>query len=199
MIRVVLTGGPCGGKTSVLNYLRRRLGKKVITIPEIATLMLAGGFPIPDKDMPWSRTWEVMFEAAVFPTIRSFEDVQSLRSERPQVVVSDRGLPDVAAHSDQTVTEFCKRFGITEQVMMERYDVVVYLPSLALTHPSKYSRRQNGARYANISRARELEVRTRRVWARHKNKHIVSGSLRQRKRATMAIIKALLIKAQRGK
>src|SRR5437660_1114406 len=44
--RIVLTGGPCAGKTSALSRLRARLqtyGRRVYTTSEASTLMLDGG------------------------------------------------------------------------------------------------------------------------------------------------------------
>uniref|UniRef100_A0A0M3HI84 AAA_28 domain-containing protein n=1 Tax=Ascaris lumbricoides TaxID=6252 RepID=A0A0M3HI84_ASCLU len=44
--KVVLTGGPCGGKTTGQDRLRtffEGLGWKVYTVPETATILLGGG------------------------------------------------------------------------------------------------------------------------------------------------------------
>ena len=44
--RVVLTGGPCGGKTTSLNQLRSRLeadGYAVFVVPEIPSILIGGG------------------------------------------------------------------------------------------------------------------------------------------------------------
>lgn len=44
--RIVLTGGPCGGKSSALEYLKTRLPKEGITpifVPEMATMMFNSG------------------------------------------------------------------------------------------------------------------------------------------------------------
>ncbi len=45
--RVVLTGGPGGGKTTAADLLRREIGDRVIIVPEAATLLFSGGFPRP--------------------------------------------------------------------------------------------------------------------------------------------------------
>ncbi len=43
--RVVLTGGPGGGKTTAGDILRREFGKAVAFVPEAATMLFSGGFP----------------------------------------------------------------------------------------------------------------------------------------------------------
>jgi thymidylate kinase len=46
MHRVVLTGGPCAGKTTSMNRIRsffEKVGWKVFTVPETATILLSTG------------------------------------------------------------------------------------------------------------------------------------------------------------
>lgn len=43
--RIVLTGGPGGGKTTAADLFRREIGERVVVVPEAATLLFSGGFP----------------------------------------------------------------------------------------------------------------------------------------------------------
>ncbi|NDI06057.1 MAG: hypothetical protein EBY58_07285 [Rhodobacteraceae bacterium] len=43
--KIVLTGGPGGGKTTAADLFRRELGEKVVVVPEAATMLFSGGFP----------------------------------------------------------------------------------------------------------------------------------------------------------
>jgi hypothetical protein len=43
--RIVLTGGPGGGKTTAGDLFRREMGDQVVMVPEAATMMFTGGFP----------------------------------------------------------------------------------------------------------------------------------------------------------
>ena len=43
--RIVLTGGPGGGKTTAGDLFRREFGERVVLVPEAATLLFSGGFP----------------------------------------------------------------------------------------------------------------------------------------------------------
>lgn len=45
--RIVLTGGPGGGKTTAADLYRREIGDQVVVVPEAATLLYTGGFPRP--------------------------------------------------------------------------------------------------------------------------------------------------------
>jgi len=53
IIKVVLTGGPCGGKTTSLNQIKKtfvELGYNVFTVPEAATMMFENGCKISYSD-----------------------------------------------------------------------------------------------------------------------------------------------------
>ena len=43
--RIVLTGGPGGGKTTAVDLFRREIGERVVVVPEAATMLFRGGFP----------------------------------------------------------------------------------------------------------------------------------------------------------
>ena len=43
--RIVLTGGPGGGKTTAADLFRREIGDKIVIVPETATMLFMGGFP----------------------------------------------------------------------------------------------------------------------------------------------------------
>src|SRR6186713_3191320 len=50
--RIVLTGGPGGGKTTAADLFRREIGDRVVIVPEAATILFAGGFPAPARSTP---------------------------------------------------------------------------------------------------------------------------------------------------
>lgn len=46
---IVLTGGPCAGKTTALSYISEKLmdkGFRVFIVPEVATMLINGGIPV---------------------------------------------------------------------------------------------------------------------------------------------------------
>lgn len=70
--RIVVTGGPGGGKTTAADLFRREIGESVVVVPESATLLFGGGFP---------RSAELHARAAaqraIYHVQRNLEDVQS--------------------------------------------------------------------------------------------------------------------------
>jgi predicted ATPase len=101
MKRVVLTGGPCSGKTTVQRAVSEEFFDRVVLVTEAATLLLEGGFPVPGKQLPWSEEWQAAFQAAILPRQQSLEEAYGLvaRDRGCRLIVCDRGILDGAAYA----------------------------------------------------------------------------------------------------
>ena len=73
--RIVLTGGPGGGKTTAADLFRREIGEKVVIVPETATMLFTGGFPRVGGPKARTATQRAIFHAQV-----ALEDVQGALS-----------------------------------------------------------------------------------------------------------------------
>ena len=99
--RVVLTGGPCGGKSSALKDFTKKLnehGYDVYTAPEVPTIMINGGCQYPGME---GKEELDAFETALLKLQLQMESsfTQCAASTgRPSVLVLDRGLMDPAAY-----------------------------------------------------------------------------------------------------
>jgi predicted ATPase len=108
-LRIVLTGGPGGGKTTAADLFSREIGDEITLVPESATILFAGGFPrVAESDAQRS------VQRAIFEVQRSLEDVQSkLFPER--VLLCDRGTVDGAAYWPDGTDGFFDAMGSTHQ------------------------------------------------------------------------------------
>jgi nucleoside-triphosphatase THEP1 len=69
IFRIVMTGGPCAGKTTALATITDKLttlGFKVLIVPEAATLMMKGGAMIMTHKM--TRQDQVKFQIEIMKT-----------------------------------------------------------------------------------------------------------------------------------
>lgn len=176
MKKIVLTGGPCSGKTTVLRALRDEFAG-IIIVPEVATLLLEGGFPVPGKHLPWSEEWQASFQAAVLPLQHSLEDTHRLMAvgNGCQLVICDRGVLDGAAYTPGGVPEFSRRYGVDHTLALARYESVIHLESLATAEPEKYGKAGNDSRFEPLERAQELERATRAAWDAHSRHLVLDG------------------------
>jgi len=157
--RIVLTGGPGGGKTTAADLFRRELGDRVVIVPEAATLLFSGGFP---------RTLDVRArkaaQQAIFHVQTQLENVQSaLYPER--ILLCDRGTVDGAAYWPDDSAGFFDAVGTTEGAELERYDAVLFFESAAVGDISIEG--GNPTRIESNAEAVALDRRLRALWSKH--------------------------------
>jgi predicted ATPase len=157
--RIVLTGGPGGGKTTAADLFRRELGERVVIVPESATILFAGGFPR-STQIDAQRAAQV----AIFHVQSNLEDVQSaLFPDR--ILLCDRGTIDGAAYWPNHERDFFQAMGTSFERELERYDAVVFFETAAVAGASIEG--GNPVRNESLSEAVELDARLRRLWSRH--------------------------------
>ena len=157
--RIVLTGGPGGGKTTAADLFRREIGERVVVVPESATLLFSGGFP---------RSSEIharrSAQAAIYHVQRNLEDVQSaLYPDR--ILLCDRGTIDGAAYWPNQGQTFFDAVGSTEQAELERYDAVIFFESAAVGGISIEG--GNPTRVESNEEAVGLNRQLRDIWSKH--------------------------------
>lgn len=177
MKKIVLTGGPHSGKTTTLRAVREEFENQIVVVPEVATVLLEGGFPVPGKDLEWSEEWQAAFQAAILPLQKSYEDAYALKARKngSKLLICDRGVLDGAAYTPGGVPEFCRRYGVDGAEALARYMAVVHLESLATADPERYGKAGNDSRFEPLGRAQELELATREVWQKHPRHAILDG------------------------
>lgn len=157
--RIVLTGGPGGGKTTAADLLRRELGKRVVIVPEAATILFAGGFP---RSQQWDANRAA--QSAIYHVQRNLEDVQSaLYPER--VLLCDRGTVDGAAYWNDGEDSFFHALGTSLDAELSRYDAVVFFETAAVAGLSIEG--GNPVRCESLTQAVELDARLRALWSQH--------------------------------
>ena len=180
--KVVLTGGPCAGKTSILHILESEFGNKIVFVPEVATLLLDGGFPVPGKHLSFSEEWQIAFEGAILPLQKTLEDAYVLVAQhKKRVLICDRGLFDVMAYTQWDLHQFCQNFGFDCEREMARYSMILHLESLATAAPADYGHKGNKSRFEPLERARILELSVRRSWQEHPQRVFIAGAVIEEK------------------
>lgn len=158
--RIVLTGGPGGGKTTAADLFRREIGEGVVVVPEAATLLFSGGFPR-TADMRARKA----AQQAIYHVQTQLENVQSaLYPER--VLLCDRGTIDGAAYWPDDPSGFFAAVGSSESAELERYDAVLFFESAAVGNISIEG--GNPTRVETNAEAVALDARLRGLWSKHR-------------------------------
>ncbi len=162
---VVLTGGPGGGKTAVLEMARRYFCQHVAIAPEAASIVFGGGFP--RSGMPQGRR---AAQQAIFHVQRAIETV-ALENRQSAVVLCDRGTLDGLAYWPGSRQSFFDEFETTLEHELARYAAVVHVEVPALA----WGYEKNRIRRESVSQAREIDLRIARAWRGHPRVMTVSA------------------------
>ncbi len=157
--RIVLTGGPGGGKTTAVDLFRREIGERVVVVPEAATLLFSGGFPRVTEARARGAA-----QSAIYHLQRNLEDVQSMRFPE-RILLCDRGTADGAAYWPMDSPTFFEAMHTTEEAELARYDAVIFLESAAIGGSSIEG--GNPERIENNEEAIALDRKLYALWSKH--------------------------------
>lgn len=176
---IAVTGGPCGGKSSLLSHVEQqlsRVGYRVFSIPESATELILGGIKPFDGCMSMYEFQKFVFRTQ-FDKEALFREAARVVPEEHIVIVCDRGIPDNKAYvSDEEFQSLLALFGKTEEEVRSAYDAVIHMVTTADGAEQAYTLSNNLARTETLEEARALDRRAQRAWEGHENLFIVDNS-----------------------
>lgn len=154
-IKIVLIGGPCGGKTTSVCEYKERLSKKynVQFIEETASSLLNLGYldelPISSFD----------FQNLLFKIQFINEYIAEQNSE---ILLCDRGLFDAKAYlSEEDFNRLLKANKMLKENIMSTYDGALYFSSIAYNYPEMFSRKR---KYETPEKAIERDALSLKIW-----------------------------------
>ena len=187
MLKLVLTGGPCAGKTEILSRLTQILearGYKVITVFEAATALILNGIH-PSNEISLED-----FQEFVFDIQKNNEDLfvrtSKYYNDDKVIVFFDRGLLDGCAYvnKDTVFKKILEDRNMTFADVYSRYDAVLHLVTAAdgaekyyqWNDPSKEGVGNNAARSESPAEARQKDKATLNSWIGHPHLRVFDNS-----------------------
>lgn len=171
---IVITGGPCAGKTSIQAVLAERcldIGYQTFFVPEAATLLISGGI------QPSFRGKNFQKDVLELSLINEefWKNRVTNSPAKKKVIFCDRGLMDGQAYTKPSLfREFLADFELDEvQARDARYEGVIHLRTAALGAEEFYTLDNNPARSEGIKEARDLDERTLQAWVGHPHLAVV--------------------------
>lgn len=181
LFKFILTGGPCGGKTTAIarlsSFLRER-GFEVISCAEVYTILASNGMSL---DLYSTEGMDTVIQNSVLDVQLSLEDSieKILRARgKPAVLLCDRGPCDGKAYlSDENWEKMLEKRGVTEADLRDsRYNACFHLVTAADGAESFYSLDNNQARSETLEQAIDLDRRTRKCWLGHAHMYVLDNS-----------------------
>lgn len=178
VLKVALTGGPCGGKTTSIKTIEEEFqerGYHVIVVPEAATILINSGIrPFGNHGLPMYDFQKYVMKLQ-FQLEEHAEEAAKEIGEKT-IVLCDRGLLDDKAYvTDEEYKKLLDKFETTEQDLFNRYDLVMHLVTAADGKEEFYTTSNNEARTETPEQAREKDKKTLEAWFGHDNLKIIGN------------------------
>lgn len=177
--KIVITGGPCAGKTTALSRIQTAftdLGYAVVFIPETATELITGGIA------PWTLERNLDYQLCQMKLQLEKEKIfaegaEKLLGKEKVLVVCDRGAMDNKAY--MTEAEFAnvlRLLGRSETELRDEYDAVFHLVTAAKGAVDFYTTANNGARTETAEEAAQADDRLISAWTGHPHFRVIDNS-----------------------
>lgn len=165
---VVLTGGPGGGKTAVLEIVRRYFCVHVQILPEAAGIVFGGGF---SRDP--ARAVRCAGQRAIFHVQRELE--RAANDERKAtVVLCDRGTVDGLAYWPLDEASWWSDVASSEAEELARYGAVIHLRTPSFEGGYDHV---NPLRIETAKEASLIDARIARAWSSHPQRAFVENEV----------------------
>lgn len=176
--KVVITGGPCGGKTSAIKWIKKAFTKKgyqIIVIPETATELISSGVA------PWTCSSRLEYQRCQMrmqlEKEKIYEQAAGVMPSDKILIVCDRGALDNKAYmSEEEFVQVLRDIQCTESELMGRYDAVFHLVTAAKGAEEFYTTANNAARTETLEEAAALDDLFVDAWGEHPYYTLIDNS-----------------------
>lgn len=176
--KIVITGGPCAGKSTAMSWIRNAFthrGYTVLIVPETATELITGGVA------PWTcgsnEEYQKCQVELQLTKEKLFLQAAATMDAEKILVVCDRGVLDNKAYMNKEEFEHVQRALRGDEVeWRDSYDAVFHLVTAANGAESYYSTANNAARYETVEEAIALDNRLISGWTGHRYLRIIDNS-----------------------
>lgn len=176
--KIVLTGGPCAGKTTALSWIHNYFSERgyvVLFVPETATELISNGVA------PWTCGTNYDYQVAQMKLQRAkeniFEEAAKSVKNSKILIVCDRGMLDNKAYMKEAeFKRILREFGTNEVKERDSYDAIFHLVSAAKGKEKVYTTDNNKARTETVDEARKVDDKIISAWTGHPHFRIIDNS-----------------------
>ncbi|XP_050543963.1 TRPL translocation defect protein 14 isoform X1 [Daktulosphaira vitifoliae] len=178
--KIVLTGGPCGGKTtgqSRLSTFFENLGWKVYRVPETANVLLSGGIKFSElSDYEATKFQENLLRSMLHIENTFFELGETC--EQDCLIICDRGAMDAAAYIASSKWDQILKDNNLNMVDLRdnRYNQIIHMVSAACGAEDFYTTEDHSCRREDVSLARSLDTKASAAWIGHPYYDVIDNS-----------------------
>ena len=176
--KIVLTGGPCAGKTTTISRIEEHLVKKgyhVLVLNECATETIKEGIrPFGDNAVSVYDFENEILNLQLFKEKRFKDFLKNYSDDVKIVILYDRGAVDVKAYlGEENYNRMLEENHLKNEDLIKEYDLVIHMITVAADLENRYSNNNNKARFEDSREAIDLDKRTSDAWKSHPNLKVV--------------------------
>ncbi|MBO5954784.1 MAG: AAA family ATPase [Clostridia bacterium] len=176
--KIVITGGPCAGKTTGLSYVERELtkiGYKVIFLNETATEIILSGAD--NTAFTNNEDFETQIIKLQLEKEKFYEKMCKTLPNEKVILICDRGVMDCKAYTtDEEFSTILNKLSLEEIQLRDNYDAVFHLVTAAKGAEEFYTKANNAARRENLEEARLADDKTMQCWMGHPHFRAIDNS-----------------------
>ncbi|MBX2986913.1 MAG: ATP-binding protein [Bdellovibrionaceae bacterium] len=184
-VKIVVTGGPSGGKTTLIEGLKKDLGPHAALVPEAASILYRGGFPRLKQEAAQEHA-----QRAIYLIQKELEGLVADINEKSQLLVCDRGSLDGIAYWPRGESHFFKALKSSRRKELKRYDWVIHLD----TASRNFYDTTNPIRTESFSEALKLNERVKKAWRDHPRRIVITQNedFLSKMTLSLSVIRAIL-------
>lgn len=178
-IRIVLTGGPCAGKTTAIARVAEQLatlGRPTVVVPEAASLFINAGISFACSVQERQVRQQALLRQQLATEDNFIEAAKSCGEN--VVVLMDRGIMDSAAYVPTEMWRtMLSSLSLHEAHMRDtRYDAVIHMVTAASGAEEYYTLANNMARSEPSEAARLIDDKIQQAWREHRYFRVIDNS-----------------------
>jgi hypothetical protein len=166
--KIVVTGGPGGGKTTALDLFQRELATKVKIVPEAASLLFKCGL---SREVELER--RKIFQQSIYKMQITLEEIFH-HTYQDRVLICDRGTLDGLVYWPNSEKSYFDAISSNIQNELNRYRAVIFFQTAAAYKEDVKS--NNPFRTEDEKLATELDLKLKNVWEKHPNFHYIPAN-----------------------
>lgn len=183
--KIVVTGGPSAGKTTLIESLKKEFGSEAAIVPEAASILYRGGFP-----RRKSKESVACAQKSIFFVQRELETLVIGENTKVPLIVCDRGSLDGIAYWPRPESDFFKALKTTRSKELARYDWVIHMDTASV---DSYDT-TNPIRSESFKESATLNHKIKKAWSKHPRRFIITQSedFFSKMTLSLAVIRAIL-------
>ena len=176
--KIVITGGPCAGKTTAMSWIQNaftKLSYAVLFLDETATQLITGGaapwLSASNRDFQWQLLQLQQAKEKAFTEIG-----KTMKNEKILIVCDRAAMDNCAYMTEQEFGWVIKQMNTSKIALRDQYDAVFHLVTAAKGAEKYYTLANNQARTETVEEAAALDDKLIAAWTGHPHFRIIDNS-----------------------